>query len=268
MEYNVGGENTEFRVFYNFLLSDLNDRPATNRMEWQKLNVSGSVVHLMHERLNVTVRFAVPLSMEKAADEIHPDLPWAEQHFQERVSGVPHNPPPSVSQWPHHHGNPMAHADGGVFDHTYPERMWPKHAGAGGAGYSTDSLGQKGIRFRYGDLNDVVHLLDEKIMTRQAYLPIWFPEDTGVAMGQRVPCSLGYHFQYNPETNRLDMTYMIRSCDLIRHFRNDVYMAVRLQQWVADQLFDPEEEDLQPGVLVMHIMNLHAMVGDLRNAYS
>lgn len=271
MEYNIGGSSRhpDFETLCNHLLSDLADQPAVNREEWQKLDVSRSVVHLMHEKLNVTIRYRIPHTTEEAVNEIHPDLPWAEKHFQERISGIPFNPPPSVEQWPHHHGDPLAHTQDGKFDHTYPERMWPRHASPVGVDYSTNPTGHKGIRFPYGDLNDVVHLLDTKLMTRQAYLPIWFPEDTGVTKNQRVPCSLGYHFQYNPESGRLDCTYMIRSCDLIRHFRNDVYMAARLLQWICGQLLDADDDGLLlPGILTIHIMNLHVMTGDLRNGNS
>ena len=66
----------------------------------------------------------------------------------------------------------------------------------------------------YGDLDDVVTLLTNDPLTRQAFLPMWFPEDTGVVHGTRVPCSLGYHFMQRD--GRLSITYYIRSCDIVR----------------------------------------------------
>jgi thymidylate synthase len=113
-----------------------------------------------------------------------------------------------------------------------------------------------GIRYNYGDLNDVVALLKRSPMTRQAYLPVWFPEDTGANYEQRVPCTLGYHFLLR--NGVLGITYFIRSCDFVRHFSDDVYMAGRLCQWVADQVADGNV-----GYLSMHIGSFHIFDGDV-----
>jgi hypothetical protein len=257
MEYVIRPEEgVRFQNFVDFMRNELAVHHPVNRMEWQKLDVSRSPLHYVHEKLNVTVRMDCPETRDDAQKTVQPELPWAEEHFMERVSGYAYNPPPSYTKWPHHVGDPGRHTtDTGLFDHTYPERFWPA--------YDNEILdaGQiaprrRGIRFAYGDLQDVIELLQKSPMTRQAYLPIWFPEDTGVIENQRVPCTLGYHFQRDTRTGRLNITYMIRSCDIIRHFRNDVYMAIRLLQWVCD------ETTSYPGELVMHIMNLHMMVGD------
>lgn len=176
---------------------------------------------------------------------VQPNLPWAEEHFLERVSGIPHNPPPSHVRWPYAQRSNDQHITDEKFSHTYPERFWPKYADG-----ISDLSPLKGIRYNYGDLSDVVTLLRERPGTRQAYLPVWFPEDTGAADGQRVPCTLGYHFLVRG--GRLKIVYYIRSCDFYRHFRDDVYMAGRLGQWVAEQLVD-----IYPAKLVMHISSLH-----------
>jgi len=49
------------------------------------------------------------------------------------------------------------------------------------------------------------------------------------------------------------MTYLIRSCDIFRHFKNDVYMTIRLAQYVRDQV----NPDLDLGELSMWIGSLH-----------
>jgi hypothetical protein len=58
--------------------------------------------------------------------------------------------------------------------------------------------------------------------------------------------------------------YYIRSCDFHRHFRNDVYMTVRLQHWVLDQLRkrDRKWEGVTPGSYTMHITSFHLFRND------
>jgi thymidylate synthase len=116
----------------------------------------------------------------------------------------------------------------------------------------------KGIRFEYGDFGDVIDLMEREPFTRQAFLPIWFPEDTGTVHGERVPCTIGYHFMRRGDN--IHIVYYIRSCDYIRHFRDDVYMACRKLMYVLDTLKerDPERWDhVKPGYFAMHITSLH-----------
>jgi hypothetical protein len=251
------------------LCEELLNAPVVHTGEWQAMNTRKSPAHATHELEDVLVRYGIPLDKHLLAQEIEPDVLWAESHFAERVSGHPYNPPPSHVDWPYAVRNNADHMSSGFqFDHTYPERFWPKHAGE-----DRDSLlGLKderplsGIRFQYGDLSDVVRLLVRSPLTRQAYLPVWFPEDTGAVLGQRVPCTLGYHFMIRD--GMLSCRYFIRSCDIYRHFRNDVYLACRLTQWVSNQVNDIwSREDtgqsmIKPGRLTMFISSLHMLVGD------
>lgn len=222
--------------------------------EWQSQKVehpSQAFVELTFQSLTLPV----PPTQEQLANLVGPDLPWAEDHFEERVSGYPLNPPPSEKWWPWRDttsDNEAFTEDGEKFSHTYPERYWPKKANVLYLGGYT----HQGIRYRYGDLGDVVDQLNESPLTRQAYLPVWFPEDTGAVQGQRVPCSLGYHFLIRE--GLLHCAYYIRSCDVLRHFRNDVYLTARLMQWVSSQL-----EDVQVGELHMYISSLHCFLGDI-----
>lgn len=199
---------------------------------------------------NVIFEYDIPHTMLSLQAQTQCNLPWAEDHFKERISGNPLNPPPSAKYWPYAKNDHEDHVDmDAKFSHTYPERFWPRFANTPNVRH-----GRKGIRYDYGDLNSVVNLLRKDRHTRQAYLPVWFPEDTGAASGQRVPCTLGYHFIIRE--GMLNCTYMIRSCDLLRHFRDDVYMAGRLIQWLGSM------SDATSGTLNMHIMNLHAFESD------
>jgi thymidylate synthase len=140
---------------------------------------------------------------------------------------------------------------GQKFTHTYMERFWPKVA--------TDGLNpvkNRGIRYELGDFRDVINLLKNEPFTRQAFLPIWFPEDTGAVHGGRVPCTLGYHFIRRH--NYLHLIYYIRSCDFFRHFNDDVYMACRLVHYIIRQLFEEGSwANVSPGTITMHITSLH-----------
>jgi hypothetical protein len=191
----------------------------------------------------------IPPTKELLVAAVKPNLPWAEDHFQERVSGDPLNPPPSEAYWPFAVKGNEAHKADQVFSHTYPERYWPKKAG-----YAYKEFPHRGIRYDYGDLEDVITLLSRDLLTRQAYLPVWFPEDTGAVDGQRVPCSLGYHFLVRQE--KLYCTYVMRSCDFLRHWADDMYLTARLMQYVAECIM------VSVGSMICQISSLHIFAGD------
>lgn len=230
--------------------------------QWQGLNIKGDSNRVTWELREAILQLGMPETIEGAQREYSPNLPWAEDHFQERVSGQPLNPPPSNAWWPFAQNGHAEHTDAqGKFSHTYPERFWPKWAGPHGG--VEDSWGlhpHTGIRFEYGDLNDVIDRLVKSPLTRQAYLPVWFPEDTGAPEGERVPCTIGYHFLVRE--GRLHVSYTIRACDFMRHFRDDVYMAVRLGQWVRGEIMGTLAEPLKMGELTMHIGSFHIFEGD------
>lgn len=211
------------------------------------------------EVLNVNLEMEISAELVSLQSMMSPNLPWAEDHFKERISGEPLNPPPAEAWWPYAQQGNAAHKDGEMFSHTYPERFWPRFANVGNTiKYSERvvTVPHVGIRFEYGDLGDLIGVLLKNPRSRQAYLPVWFPEDLAAAVeNERVPCTLGYHFLMTPE-GKLDASYYMRSCDLVRFFRDDAYMAGRLLQHVASCV------DLEVGSLRMHIANLHAFVGD------
>lgn len=260
---------------------------------WQALDVRDKPQGDTFEVTDISVTAHIPLTPQSLQLHIDPNLPWAENQFLERVSGKSLNPGETFKEWPWYQGNVEQHKEQGQFSHTYMERYWPKMADAEGL----KNLGVRpmhGIRFQYGDLSDVVDLLAREPTTRQAYLPVFFPEDTGAHHGQRIPCTLGYLFLMRG--GKLNITYYIRSCDFYRHFRDDVYMTARLCQWVLDQLVPRTGADdhpmskseyteafgdmhpataewvgVTPGRLTMHIGSLHVFEGDLlrlRKQYS
>lgn len=284
---------TEFTEYYRDLCKQMLVAPVVHVDTWQALDVSQSSAHATHEIMDhLFVMETIPDTIVELQELVQPDLPWAEEHFSERVGGIPLNPPPSHVRWPWGKHNAL-HQDGdqGPFSHSYPERMWPIYTAGyditglqgdfiteGGKTYRSyrgEPIGQpidfnqlpkvqrRGIRFRYGDLNDLVNHLVKHPLSRQGYLPIWFPEDTGAHADQRVPCTLGYHFMMR--YGKLSCRYYMRSCDLVRHFANDVYFACRLTQWLAARInrrLGLDQPPIFPGELRMYISSLHSFLAD------
>lgn len=204
----------------------------------------------MLEVLETGFRAPIPSDIEALAQDVKPNLPWADLHFAERVSGIPWNPPPSAEVWPF---NPSSFEfrEEEVYSHTYPERLWPQR--------------KMGIRYLYGDLNDAVELLTTDPLTRQAFIPIWFPEDTGAIHGGRVPCTLGYWVVMRQ--NYIHITYYIRSCDYFRHFSDDIYMCGRLLLWILDKLrIHPTQKvdwsKVNPGFMNFYAGSMHCWASE------
>jgi hypothetical protein len=245
------------------LAHQLLETVPVNRGKWQAEEVTGSN-YSTHELSNVVIHVPGVNSVDQARAILEPDLPWADDHHHERISGVGMNPAPSYKDWPWHSAKEAErHAkDEGRFDHTYPERLWPKWV-------EGDPVAppRRGLRFELGELGDVTDQLRKDPRTRQAFLPIWFPEDTGAVDGQRVPCSLGYHFIQNGP--QLDVNYFLRSCDLTRHFHNDVYFTMRLLQYVLDSMRledNGSRTDFRTpyiGDITIFISNLHLFKADV-----
>jgi hypothetical protein len=234
VKYQLGGKLTK--------------APIVGMGEWQ--GRVGAAEGKTIEVQDVVFAIPIPATRELLAEDVKPNLPWAEDHFGERVSGEPLNPPPSSDWWPHNVAGNKTHKTDAKFSHTYPERLWPK------ALVGDDTVG---IRYAYGDLSDTVELLKARPDTRQAYIPIWYPEDATASLaGERVPCTLGYHVMQRG--GRLNIHYYMRSCDFVRHFSDDVYMAARLCQWLCMKM--QPDHDWLPGDLIMTISSLHSFYSD------
>lgn len=182
-------------------------------------------------------------TIEKASEVTDASQPWANEHFAERVGGEPLNPPPSHVRW--NTGSEGYLADGAVFSHSYPERMWSKGL-------------HQGIRYDIGDLNTAVELLKKEPNTRQCYIPLWFPEDIQAAVdGERVPCTFGWHFMLRGK--ELHCAYHMRSCDVVRHLHNDLFFANALALWLIEQA----GLDAKPGYIHFSSSSLHCFKNDL-----
>lgn len=243
--------------------------------KWQGMEISSKPEMATYEVLNHSFQAMMGSEdLDFYADAIRPNLPWADDHFLERVGGQPINPGVQWANWPYNRSADRFRTEGNQqFSHTYMERFWPKFAGHTPDG-RIDDLDQSihtqnmGYRYRIGDLEDVAKQIAMEPQTRQAFIPLWFPEDTGVLHGGRVPCTLGYHFIRRGD--HLHIVYYLRSCDFVRHFRDDVYLAVRLLLWIlnrARQLNPDAWNNVRPGIYTMHMTSLHIFFNDYRALY-
>jgi thymidylate synthase len=199
--------------------------------------------------------------LEYYVDDIEPNIPWADIAFHERVNGIPWNPGTAWESWPY--AKSAENFKQERFSHSYAERYWPRYANQHEDSRwregEVPTYNRHGIRFDYGDLDNIVALMNNDPLTRQAYLPIFFPEDTGVVHGERVPCTLGYHFFHR--YGEMDITYYIRSCDFVRHFRDDLYMSLRLLMWMCNKV----NFDVKPGRFIFHCTSMHMFEHDKRS---
>jgi hypothetical protein len=242
---------------------------------WQSVDVSSKPEMATYEVRNVA--FTVQqddFSLSTLRRQINPNLPWADDHFAERVCGEPINPGLEWKRWPYGHSADRFRDGDGRFNHNYMERYWPRYANIVGYSETAEDVrrsghisevvnAHRGLRHEFGDLDDVVQLFVRDPLTRQAFVPIFFPEDTGVRHGGRVPCTLGYHFIRRGQ--QLHVVYYIRSCDLLRHFRDDIYLTVRLNLWMLEQLAQVDKDnwiDVIPGEFTMIITSLHCFRND------
>lgn len=125
----------------------------------------------------------------------------------------------------------------GYFDYTYNERF---HNG--------------------GKLRLIIDELKRNPDTRQAVLMVYHSKDVNYIGGKRrVPCSMYYDFLIRKDAKgdpQLNICYHQRSSDFITHFGNDVWLAFKLMEFVAEQV------KVKPGYLYHTIDSLHSYKKD------
>jgi len=139
--------------------------------------------------------------------------PYADEEWLDRcigIGGVPLNP---GSSWASRKDVWQQFMDkNGKFAYTYPERF-----------------------AAYNQVREVIDVLKADPDSRQGFISVWRPSDVSRLGGiSRVPCTLGYQVQIRRD--RVNLTYLQRSCDFATHMANDVFFAIRLQEYLAEQL--------------------------------
>lgn len=241
--------------------------PAT----WQGMDVSKRPEAKYYELMNYTFTHRLMgVELDPYRQDVKPNLPWADNHFAERVCGQPINPGVEWANWPWGESADRFRDEDGKFNHNYMERYWPKYAGGDpdskGRYDARDAQPHFGIRNGYGDLNDLVRSLFTNPTSRQEWFPIFHPEDVGTVIGGRKPCSLGYQFWVRG--GQLHVYYPMRSCDFTHHMQDDIYLTIRLLLWVLNECRKREADpaywhEVTPGTLTMHVTSLHVFANDM-----
>jgi len=161
---------------------------------------------------------------------------WADAEFQERISDDDVNP---GEAWKLRKDLWEQFLVYGKFDYTYNGRM----------NYVLPNL---------------IKLLKLDNDTRKAVLPIFNSDlvffDTDYYDGsKRIPCSMYYDFLIREKGKGekvLHICYHQRSSDFVQHFGNDVYLAWRLMEYIANEV------GVKPGYLYHTIDSLHSYKKD------
>lgn len=135
-----------------------------------------------------------------------------------------------------------------VFDYSYGERM----NRVPDAPYKAQHKGT------LTNLELVIQRLAEDQDTRQAILGIWdIQKDTSRIGGvRRVPCSI--YYQFIIRDGMVHIIYNQRSCDVVTHFGNDVWLAWNLCSYVVEELRKNYGVYVKQGYLYHNIASLHS----------
>lgn len=108
--------------------------------------------------------------------------------------------------------------------------VWSEYMHDGKLAYTYNEL-----LWNNDQLTKIMNRLKEDPDSRQLWISLWNPDKDPDFLGgvSRVPCSLGYGLQVRD--GKLNLHYVMRSCDFVTHFRNDVYLAIKFLEWVAEK---------------------------------
>ena len=163
---------------------------------------------------------------------------WAESEFLERISlnefGLPHNPGKAwrirEEVWKEFLVRFMNGKEG--FDYSYSERFQ-----------------------EFASIQRIIGEICVNPDSRQLILSVWDRHDIlNIGGTRRVPCSIYYQFMVRD--GKIVVIYNQRSCDVVTHFGNDVYLAWLLGKYVA------ANTNYEMGRLVHNIASLHCYAKD------
>jgi thymidylate synthase len=169
-------------------------------------------------------------------EDLRPVQPWADADWLERRSGIEGSPVNPGNAW------------------TLRRSMWEPFLHDGQFSYT-----YSGQFDRCDQVKNVIQRLIEDRGSRQLYVAMWEPRHSRWLGYQRVPCSLGWHFMYRGDA--LNVTYFMRSCDFASHFQNDVFMSMKLQEYIANAA------GVKRGHFAQFISSLHVYQKDIEGVF-
>jgi thymidylate synthase len=176
--------------------------------------------------------------------DLQPTQPWADVEWAERLMGI--------------NGKPV---NPGVAWESRPDVWAPllENRIIGGKSEPCFSYTYS-QRFAYNDIPHMIAEMERHPTSRQIYISIWHPMVDSSRLGKRrVPCSLGYQIMYR--NGKIDIAYHMRSSDFATHFDNDIWMALKLQQYFATSLNRPL------GTFTHKIGSLHVYASEVAHAF-
>ena len=153
--------------------------------------------------------------------------PWADAEFKERVTD-PWERYPDGEPLIESISTPNFINPGEAWK--LREEVWSEYMHEGKLAYTYNEL-----LWNNDQLTKIMNRLKEDPDSRQLWISLWNPNKDPDFLGgvSRVPCSLGYGLQVRD--GKLNLHYVMRSCDFVTHFRNDVYLAIKFLEWVAEK---------------------------------
>lgn len=199
----------------------------------QDKNVEGNEEYATKELQNYCYTI-----LNAKSEDVKPSTvqPWADAEFDERINWEGNVNPGEAFRLRSDVWNEYMHD--GKFAYSYNERF-----------------------FRNRQIEKIINRLKEDHDSRQLWLSVWdLNEDVDKLGGiSRVPCSLGYNFQFRE--GKLNIHYVMRSCDFSTHFCNDVYLGIKLLEYVA------KECNMEVGNFTHTMFSLHIYKKDIKNVF-
>lgn len=199
----------------------------------QDKNVEGNEEYATKELQNYCYTI-----LNAKSEDVKPSTvqPWADAEFEERINWEGNVNPGEAFRLRSDVWNEYMHD--GKFAYSYNERF-----------------------FRNRQIEKIINRLKEDHDSRQLWLSVWdLNEDVDKLGGiSRVPCSLGYNFQFRE--GKLNIHYVMRSCDFSTHFCNDVYLGIKLLEYVA------KECNMEVGNFTHTMFSLHIYKKDIKNVF-
>lgn len=167
------------------------------------------VVSQADQKLDEMVRFLYP---DKAGEDV---IEYCQLELNDRLAGVARNPGNAhksrYSLWEEFL------EDKQKFSYTYSERI-------------ADSNLEK------DQIQKVIDELKESPDSRQAIVQIfnYLYDDKNIGGKHRIPCSL--HYQFLLRNKKLHSIYCMRSNDLLTHYVVDIWIACKIQMYIAQKL--------------------------------